>query len=351
MKNIAVLFGGQSSEHEISILSAINVIRQIDPDRYEIFLVGITGEGRWLLADSLAQVEDGSWEQSPVRAFLLPDASKKSLLLEREGHYREVKLDVVFPVLHGLFGEDGSVQGLLELAQIPYVGCGVLASALGMDKIYTKQIVAGLGIPQAEYVAILAHEAGDLEKKIGEIESRFSYPLFVKPSNAGSSKGVSKAGNKEELKRAIIEALNHDRKVLAEEAIQGHEVECAVLGKPGAVHASGVGEIQAAAAFYDFDAKYKNPQSRVVLHPDLPGDAAREIPLLAARIFSALDGFGLARVDFFVTEEGKAVFNEINTMPGFTAISMYPMLWEEQGITKAQLIDRLISLAYERGKN
>lgn len=261
----------------------------------------------------------------------------------------EVKLDVVFPVLHGLCGEDGTIQGLLELAKIPYVGCGVLASAVSMDKLYTKIIVDELGIRQAAYVPVMKEQLGDMNKVVNRIEGRFAYPVFIKPSNAGSSKGVSKADNREELEAGLTEAACHDRKILVEEMIVGREVECAVFGGGSEeVKASGVGEILAAADFYDFDAKYYNAESKTVTDPELPGDAAEKIRRAAAAIFKAVDGYGLSRVDFFVKEDGEVVFNEINTMPGFTAISMYPMLWEARGIGKEQLVDMLLEHGLKR---
>ena len=348
MRRLAIIFGGQSSEHEISVISATNVSKQVDTDKYELILVGITKEGKWLKVDSISSMEDGNWLNSKTSAYILPDATKKCIMVETGGEYKEVHVDVVFPVLHGLFGEDGTVQGLLELAKIPYVGCGVLASAVGMDKLYTKLVVDKLGIRQAAYEAILDYEVReDLSGKIKKIEGRFDYPVFIKPSNAGSSRGVSKALDREELKKGILEALKHDRKVLVEETIVGHEVECGVLGRTGEVMASGVGEIKSAATFYDYDAKYKL-DSLTLLDSQLPNGVREKLPECAKKIFTALDGFGLSRLDFFAKEDGEIVFNEINTMPGFTAISMYPMLFEAAGIGKKDLIDRLIELAFER---
>ena len=349
MRKLAIIFGGQSSEHEISVISATNVSKQVDTDKYELILIGITKEGKWLKVDSIASMEDGSWLNSKTCAYILPDATKKCIIIETGGEYQEIPIDVVFPVLHGLYGEDGTVQGLLELAKIPYVGCGVLASAIGMDKLYTKLVVDKLGIRQAAYEAVLDYEAKeDLTRKIRTIEDRFEYPVFIKPSNAGSSRGVSKASNTEELKNGILEALKHDRKVLVEETIVGHEVECGVLGRPGDVVASGVGEIKSAATFYDYDAKYKL-DSLTLLDSKLPDGVRENLPECAKKIFTALDGYGLSRVDFFAKEDGEIVFNEINTMPGFTAISMYPMLFEAAGIDKKSLVDKLIELAFERG--
>lgn len=349
-KKIAVLFGGQSSEHIVSCMSAENVIGQIDTQRYEPVLIGITEEGHWVKAGSAEEIRSGAWRESRVDAVISPDATKQCIIFSEGGNIWEEKIDAVFPVLHGLYGEDGTVQGLFELARIPYVGCGVLASAVSMDKLYTKIIVDDLGIRQADYVPVMGWKMKkDMDSVVGQIEGKFPYPVFVKPSNAGSSKGVSKAENRDELIAGLLEAARHDRKILVEEAIVGHEVECAVLGggqKP--VESSGVGEILAAAEFYDFEAKYYNEESRTVIGPELPGDSAKRVRRAAEQIFNAVDGYGLARVDFFVKEDGEVVFNEINTLPGFTAISMYPMLWAAAGIPKKELINRLIELAFER---
>lgn len=349
-KKIAVLFGGQSSEHIVSCMSAANVIEQIDTLRYDLILIGITEDGHWVKAESVEDIRSGAWKESKVEAVISPDATKQCVIFTENGVSSQQRIDVAFPVLHGLFGEDGTVQGLFELARIPYVGCGVLASAVSMDKLYTKIIVDDLGIRQADYVPVMSWKMNkDMDGVVKQIEEKFAYPVFVKPSNAGSSKGVSKAENREELVDGLLEAARHDRKILVEETIVGHEIECAVLGggqKP--VQSSGVGEILAAAEFYDFEAKYYNEESRTVLGPELPGDSAEQVRKAAASIFNAVDGYGLARVDFFVTKDGEVVFNEINTLPGFTAISMYPMLWEAAGISKKDLINRLIDLAFER---
>lgn len=349
-KKLAVIFGGQSSEHIVSCMSAVNVIEQIDAEKYDLLLIGITEEGHWLKTNSVEDIRSEAWRESRTEAIISPDATKQCILLKEGGHYTEIKIDAVFPVLHGLFGEDGTIQGLFELARIPYVGCGVLSSAVSMDKLYTKIIVDDLGIRQADYVPVMSWKMKkNMEDIISRIEEKFSYPVFIKPSNAGSSRGVSKAENRQQLIAGLEEAARHDRKILVEEMIYGHEIECAVLGggeKP--VRSSGVGEILAAAEFYDFEAKYFNEESRTQVNPRLPGNSVQEVKKAAEKIFNAVDGYGLARVDFFVTNEGEVIFNEINTMPGFTAISMYPMLWEAAGISKRELTDRLISLAFER---
>lgn len=349
-KNLVVLFGGQSSEHEVSCISVVTVIENVDIEKYDMTFVGITKEGKWLKADSVEQIKDGTWRDSKVSAVISPDATKKELILMEGDSVAYQKIDCVFPVLHGLYGEDGTVQGLLELAKIPYVGCGVLASSVSMDKLYTKIVVDTLHIRQAKYVGI---RKGDWKKKdevIAKIEAAFSYPVFVKPSNAGSSKGVSKANDQAELIASVEEAFRHDKKVLVEETIIGRELECAVLGGE-TVKAASVGEVLAAsnAAFYDFDAKYNNQESKTVIDPELPEGKTEEIQKAAVEIFKAVDGFGLSRVDFFLEKDtNEVVFNEINTMPGFTSISMYPMLWAAKGVEKKELVQKLLDLSLER---
>ena len=346
-KVIAVLFGGQSSEHEVSCMSAANIIDCIDQERYELILIGITKEGHWLGVSSVEDIRSGEWKNSDIEVIISPDATKKCAYLFKADKTVEQKtLDVVFPVLHGLYGEDGTVQGLFELSQIPYVGCGVLASAVSMDKLYTKIIVDTLGIRQANYIGIHRQELEQIEQVIAKVEAKLPYPVFVKPSCAGSSKGVNKAENGIELKQALLEAAKHDTKILVEETIVGREIECAVLGGKE-IKASGVGEILAAADFYDYDAKYNNAESKTDVNPDLEDDLEEEVREDAVRIFRAVDGKGLARVDFFLDKDG-VVFNEINTLPGFTAISMYPMLWENKGISKKELVQKLIDTAFTR---
>lgn len=347
--NLVALFGGQSSEHVVSCMSVQNVAANINKEKYNVILVGITEDGHWLKVDSTEEIKNDTWRDSKVSAVLSPDAKEKCLLVMEDGKVEKIPVDVVFPVLHGLYGEDGTVQGILELAKIPYVGCGVLASAVSMDKLSTKVIVNSLGIRQAAFVAIMKEEMGDMDAMVARVEQAFPYPVFIKPSNAGSSRGVSRADNREELIAGLIEAAKHDRRILVEEMIVGHEVECAVYGGGlEEVRASGVGEILAAAEFYDFDAKYNNEESKTVVDPVLPGNAAEQVREAAVKIFKGVDGYGLSRVDFFVEEDGGVVFNEINTLPGFTAISMYPMLWEARGISKPQLVDALIDHAFKR---
>lgn len=348
-QNLAVIFGGQSSEHEVSCLSVQNIIRNVDTERYDLYLIGITVDGHWVKADSIEAIADGSWRSSVVSAVLSPDATKQCIYFMSPAGVEEVHIDVIFPVLHGLYGEDGTIQGLFELSRIPYVGCGVLASAVGMDKVYTKVIVSELGIRQAAFVAVHRNELKDMDAVVEKIEAKLSYPVFVKPSCAGSSKGVSKAKDREALKEALVEAARHDGKILVEETIVGREIECAAFGNGTETRVSGVGEVLAAssAAFYDFDAKYNNSESRTDTAPVLPEGAEEAIRAAAKAIFDGIGGFSLSRVDFFYDNKGL-VFNEINTLPGFTAISMYPMLWEAKGISKKQLVQDLIDTAFMR---
>ncbi len=347
-KNVVVIFGGDSSEHDISCLSAATVIHNMDKEKYNIILVGITKEGKWLLVDKVKDIEDGSWREGEVRAFISPDTTTRALVILAEGTYKVQKVDVIFPVLHGMNGEDGTIQGLFELSKIPYVGCGVLASAVSMDKVYTKIIVDKLGVDQAKFVHVREIDFENLDLAMDRVEKELPYPVFVKPSCAGSSKGVSKAENRKELEAALYEAVKHDRNILVEETIIGREVECAVLGDRKEVKATCVGEILAAADFYDFDAKYNNAESKTVIDPDMPEESKEKIREDAMEIFKAVDGFGCSRVDFFLEESGRVVFNEINTLPGFTSISMYPMLWKACGLDTPQLIDTLIEQAMTR---
>ncbi|MCM1159164.1 MAG: D-alanine--D-alanine ligase [Bacteroidales bacterium] len=357
--NIAVIFGGQSSEHDISCMSVQTIAKAVREEKYDITYIGITKDGKWLLTDTIESIADGSWVNSAVRAVISPDAERKEVILFEEDRVTTRRIDVIFPVLHGMYGEDGTIQGLFEMAQIPYVGCGVFASAAGMDKVYTKIIVDDLGISQADYVLVQSEEikrAGEQdtaspipEAQIKRIEERLSYPVFIKPSKAGSSQGVSKAHNREELEAGLRLAAEHDTKILVEENIVGRELECAVLGSAVNPEASGVGEILAAAEFYDFDAKYTNAESRTVISAELPKGKTEEIRNAAKTIFAALDGYGLSRVDFFLEKDtGRVVFNEINTLPGFTSISMYPMLWKAMGMSVEEWVEKQIQLAFNR---
>lgn len=347
-KNIVVIMGGRSSEHEVSLVSAATVVESINTDIYNVIMVGITKDGQWKLIESMDKVQDASWVNGHTQAILSPETGKNALYLINKDHVDTVNVDVVFPVLHGMNGEDGTLQGLLELAQIPYVGCGVLASACSMDKFYTKVIVDAIGVRQAKFVGVYRAQLKDMDTVVARVEEALTYPVFVKPSKAGSSQGVSKAENRETLIEALQLAAQHDSKILVEENIIGRELECAVLGGVDA-KASGVGEILAADTFYSYEAKYNNAESRTIVGPVLPEGKEEEIRADAEAIFKALDCYGLSRVDFFLTNDtNEVVFNEINTLPGFTAISMYPMLWEAQGLDKKALVQKLIDLAMQR---
>lgn len=349
--NVAVVFGGKSSEHEVSLNSAANIINSMDDEKYNIIPIYITRKGKWLLYEgSIENFKNVQFEKFGTQCILNPDSSEKGILRIAGNKIKNIPVDVIFPVLHGKNGEDGTVQGLFELSEIPYVGCGILASAAAMDKAFTKQIVDGLKINQAKYIEARKESLDDLEELIKQVRYKLGYPCFVKPSRQGSSVGVSKAKNKEELKKAIEEGFLYDSKLVIEKAVIGRELECAVLGSGGDdTIASGIGEILAEAEFYSYDAKYNDASSKTVLDPDIGEEKTAEIQKAAVDIFKALECSGLSRVDFFLeAETDKVIFNEINTLPGFTDISMYPMLINHMGIESKKLIDRLIEIAMER---
>lgn len=344
------MFGGQSSEHDISKMSASTIISSMNQDKYFVMPVYITRDGRWMLYDGpVENIKNGSWEKYATSAILSPDTEHKGLLRIVGDKVKKIAIDVVFPVLHGKGGEDGTIQGLLELAKLPYVGCGVLASSVSMNKAFTKIVVDTIGVEQARHIVMHKFNLEDkLEQYMDMAESKCGYPMFVKPANAGSSVGVSKAENREELKKSIALAFEEDSTIIIEETIVGRELECAVMGNDE-VKASAVGEILAAADFYDFEAKYVNKESKTVVPASIDKEKSEEIRQKAIKIFKALDGKGLSRVDFFLEEgTGRVVFNEINTLPGFTAISMYPMLFNEAGMTTEEIVDKLIDLAFDR---
>ena len=350
---VVLLFGGMSSEHEVSRVSVGNFVNNIDREKYEVLTVGITKEGRWLYTEATAaQMADGSWEElaGNMACVISPDRADHGMILfTPEGHVEKVHVDVVIPVLHGLWGEDGTVQGLLELAGIPYVGCGVLASAVCMDKAVANALFEANGVPHTRWLAADRWEIeSDLEGVCEGVEKKLGWPVFVKPANAGSSVGISKVSSRDELKKAINLALENDRKVVFEAFVDGQEVECAVIGSDPAV-ATRPGEILAGAEFYTYDDKYKNGVSQTVIPAHLPEAKLDEVKTYAAMAYTALGCEGLARCDFFVEKDtGRVLINEINTFPGFTPISMYPKLMEHEGIPVPALIDRLIALALER---
>lgn len=330
MIKLGIIHGGISTEHEVSEMSAKSVIENLDKDKYEIHDIFINKYGKWF------ECEGDQKEEIRNLVWYLKE------------------LDVVFPVLHGLGGEDGTIQGMMEMLKIPYVGCGVLASSVGMDKVYTKIIFEKACIAQTPYVYIkktddtyimLNENFDEEELQIDKITSKLKFPMFVKPSNSGSSVGVKKATNNDELKMAIQYAGQYDCKILVEQGVEGREVECAILDGDE-IQASTVGEILSAEEFYSFDAKYNIPESRTVIPAEIKQEQIEEIRKLAVKAFKAIDGKGLARVDFFIEKETNKIFiNEINTMPGFTKISMYPKLFETVGVPYSELLDRLIDNA------
>ena len=335
MIKLGVIFGGMSTENEVSVKSATSVMNNLDKNKYEVFPIYIDKKGDWFEYVNNTPIEN-------IIKYLK-------------------NMDVIFPVLHGLYGEDGTIQGMFELIKVSYVGCGIIASSTGMDKIYTKIIFEKAKINQAKHIYIKDYDGNkvtlveaDLEEKKKSLEEviklangKLIFPLFIKPSRSGSSVGVNKAENNEELKSAIIEAFKFDSKVLIEQGIKGKEVECAVLGNSRiGVEASRVGEILSAEDFYTFDAKYENQNSRTVIPASITDGQQEEIRKIAQKAFKAIDGNGLSRVDFFVEEHtGKIYLNEINTMPGFTNISMYPKLMEDFGYSYSSLLDKLIEIA------
>lgn len=360
-KRVAVIFGGQSSEHEVSRVSAQSVIENINKQKYDVVMIGITKDGQWLTYDGpVEKIGSGEWEALAQKKLPEPmqETAQETTAVVTNNTARSIlaenikaPIDVVFPVLHGCNGEDGTIQGLFELAGIPYVGCGVLGSAVGMDKAYTKIIFEKEGLPQGDYLAFSRKQIYyQNDEVVKEVEGKLTYPCFVKPSNAGSSVGVNKASNREELIRALDIAAKNDRRILVEEFINGREIECAVLGNDNPI-VSTVGEVVPCNDFYDYEAKYQVGDDSKVIIPaqNLPEETVQKIREYAVRAFKCLDCAGLSRIDFFVHKvTGEIYINEINTLPGFTKISMYPKLWAESGIPYSELIDKLIELAFER---
>ena len=352
--SVCVLFGGMSPEHEVSLRSAESVLNNLDPEKYNIFPVGITKDGDWVLytGTDYSLLPTGEWKNYPEnrRATISPVRGQGLLSFEGDCVVRE-RIDVVFPVLHGENGEDGAMQGLLQLAGIPYVGPHVSASAVSMDKTLTKLVCDQAGVPQAAWQLVrsadLSHK---MESVLDSLEKRFAYPMFVKPAGTGSSVGVSKARDREALRTALLSAGAYDQKILVEEFIHGREVEVAVMGNEGPV-ASVCGEIDSGVDFYDYEAKYVSNTSTAYIPARIPEDVEELVRDAAVKVYTAIGCQGLSRVDFFVTYEGnRVVFNEINTLPGFTSISMYPKLFEASGIPYGQLLDELLKLAVEACK-
>lgn len=354
---VALLFGGRSSEHEVSLTSALSILKHIDQKKYSVLPIKISKEGQWQVLSNIKALNSyQALESSKGSLVLVGDSQTKGLIkLEKavpdasvEDWSRE-PVDVVFPILHGTFGEDGRVQGLLDLANIPCVGAGVLASALGMDKIVMKQLFLQNDLPTADFLYFLRrdwHQSGEMILK--GIQKEVGFPCFVKPANTGSSVGVSKAHHEKELIESIDLACVYDRKIIVEKGIDGRELECAVLGNDDP-KASVVGEIVPCHEFYDYEAKYLLDGSKILIPADIPDPISKNAQAMSIAAFKALDCAGMARVDFLLEKKTDRVFiNEINTIPGFTPISMYPKLWEASGVSYSELIDRLIELALDR---
>lgn len=349
---VGVIFGGRSGEHEVSLVSASSIINSLDKNKYDVIPIGISQTGRWLSSEKTLELLKAKRDvaQEPER-FIAPEPGRQSLVSLNGA--TDAHLDVVFPIVHGTYGEDGTLQGLLELANIPYVGAGVLGSALGMDKILQKQVYEQAGIPITKYCWFLSSECrANPGKVVAFIEKRLRYPVFTKPANTGSSVGISKAHNRKELHRFLALAAEYDRKVVVEQGVNGaREIECSVLGNDDPV-ASVPGEIVSSNEFYDYNAKYVDGRSTAIIPAKLPKNVIAHVKQLAVKAFRTLDLAGMARVDFFVTRRSNRVYlNEVNTIPGFTSISMYPKMWEASGLSYSELLDRLITLALERHKD
>lgn len=350
---VGVLFGGRSGEHEVSLMSATSVIEAMDKSKYEIIPIGITKTGRWVMSpDALELLKSNRQARVEANVYVLADPTNRALVWRdvATNRLKKQQLDVAVPILHGPFGEDGTIQGLLEMADIPYVGAGVMASAVGMDKGIMKMLFRHRGLPVVDFQTYKRLDwKRDPDRIVRDIEGGIGYPCFVKPCCLGSSVGVSKVHGRDELAGAMSQAALYDRKLIVEKAAEGYrEVECSVLGNDDPL-ASVPGEIIPAREFYDYEAKYEDESSRLLIPADLAEPTIREVQRLAIEAFKAIDCCGMARVDFFVSRDGSDVIvNEINTIPGFTRISMYPKLWEASGLGMTALLDRLIELALER---
>ena len=345
-ERLGVIFGGSSGEHEVSVVSAQHVIAAAG-EQFEVVPIGVTKTGAWLTPDETAQQLDREDDAFQKTLELSEDegmlARPQTLAVLRE-------IDVAFPLIHGTYGEDGTLQGLLELAGVPYVGAGVAASAIGMDKALMKRIFrqADLDVVEHTVVRSTQYRAGADEVRAA-VESSVGYPAFVKPANGGSSVGISKIHSREDLASALCLAFRYDRKVLVEQAVEGREIECAVLGNDDP-EPSPLGEVRYTREFYDYEAKYLDPNTQLLIPAELPEATARRIQELAVRGYRAIDCAGMGRMDFFLTEDGQVYIDEVNTLPGFTPASMYPRLWQHAGLYYAGLIGRLVELALERHK-
>ncbi len=348
---VAVVFGGRSGEHEVSVVSAKNIIETMDKNKYTVLQIGITKSGKWLHGENAIDAFKNADYEGLTEVSLNVESGSRELISLSDGKYEKMHVDIFFPALHGPYGEDGTIQGLFEMANIPYTGCGVLASSVGMDKLMTKAVWEQAGLPVTPYVESTKREwEANSQSVIEASEEKLEYPVFVKPANMGSSVGINKAKNRDEFIRAMDIACEFDHRILIEKGLKIRELECAVLGNEEPQTAR-VGEVLVGGEFYDYNDKYVNGVSKTQIPANIPASLEERIREIAIRAYKMLDCSGLSRVDIFFDEaENKIYLNEINTMPGFTAISMYPKMWNESGLSYSQLIDKIIDLGFERHK-
>jgi D-alanine-D-alanine ligase len=351
---IGVIFGGRSGEHEVSLMSARSILAALNPDKYAITQIGITHEGAWLVGDGVLEAMESRFLKSLNPGAMFPDPTRSGLYMIQSSEHGDIlkhvsDLDVIFPVLHGTFGEDGTIQGFFEMLDIAYVGAGVLGSSLGMDKAVFKDVMRTVGVPVVDSITATRREIHEnMDVILNRAEALASYPLFVKPVNLGSSVGISKCKNRSDLLEGLMDAARYDRRVLIEQGVNAREIEVSVLGNDDP-KASVPGEIIPADEFYTYDAKYHNDRSQLIIPAAISAELVQKIQTLAIKAFMAVDGAGMARVDFLLDKTTDELFlNEINTIPGFTRISMYPKLWNATGLGYPELVDRLVELALER---
>ncbi len=347
---VAVIFGGKSNEHDISLISATHIINSIPRDKYDVVMIGITKEGRWLRYEGETEnIKNGSWTSGKTAPCILSAEPTDSGFNQTsyKGSISKIKVDCVFPALHGKNGEDGTIQGLFQMSQLPFVGCDMLSSACCMDKEFTHRILESCGVKMAKWVSVRENDLPMLDEKCVEITSKLKYPLFIKPSRSGSSVGISKAYTVDELKNGIKLAFQYDSKLVIEQGLTGIECECAVMGNDKLI-VSTIGEIAPANDFYDFESKYNDPTEQTFIPARFTEEQIKSIRAVAEKAYRSIGCEGLARVDFFLTDDKEVVLNEINTLPGHTPISMYPKLMEHEGVDADNEMDRLITLALER---
>ncbi len=352
---VGVIFGGRSGEHEISLLSARSILSVMNHDIYDVIQIGITHDGAWLVGDDILEKfssEEGM--DTLINSTIFPDPGRQGIFVIHPSDKEEIikqlsRLDVVFPILHGTYGEDGTIQGLLELAEIAYVGAGVLGSSVGMDKGVFRDVMRANDIPQVDTIIVMRNEVEQsIEDVIQRAENLAPYPLFTKPANLGSSVGITKCMNRSDLMEGLLDAARYDRRLLIEKGINAREIEVSVLGNDDPI-ASVPGEVIPAADFYSYEAKYHNDHSQLLIPAPVPFEVSQQVRNLAVRAYRAVDCAGMARVDFLLDKDSGEIFlNEMNTIPGFTKISMYPKLWEASGLSYDQLVQRLLELAIER---